>query len=168
MLNGGPLQIGQLIAAMRGEIEQLVELSARERCTFRRCLYLNKLAASGHDEIHVNIGGGILGVLKVESWIAINDAHAHGRDDIDHRIRGQSAISNKRRKCEAECDPATADRCTSRAAISVDHVAVDGDHALAQCVEIDDCAQAATDQSLDLHRAAVDFAAAITAFALPR
>src|SRR5580658_5556467 len=52
-----------------------------------------------------------------------------------------------------ERDPGAGDRGGAGAAVGLDHVAVDGDLALAERLEIDDRAQAAADQPLDFDRA---------------
>ena len=51
-------------------------------------------------------------------------------------------------------DPRAGDRCSPRAAIGLDDVAVDRDLPLAERFQIDDSAQRATDQPLDFLRAA--------------
>ena len=51
-------------------------------------------------------------------------------------------------------DPGGRDRRGAGAAVGLDDVAVDGDLAFTQCRQVDDRAQAASDQALDLDRAA--------------
>ena len=53
-----------------------------------------------------------------------------------------------------ERDPGAGDRGGAGAAVGLDHVAIDGDLALAERLEVDDGAQAAPDQALDLDGAA--------------
>ncbi len=50
--------------------------------------------------------------------------------------------------------PGAGDRCGAGAAVGLDHVAVDGDLALAERFEVDHRAQAAADQPLNFHGAA--------------
>ena len=57
-----------------------------------------------------------------------------------------------------ERDVAAGDRRGARAAVGLEHVAVDGDRALAEPREVDDAAQRAADQALDLVRPAADAA----------
>ena len=51
-------------------------------------------------------------------------------------------------------DPGAGDRGGAGAAVGLDHVAIDGDLPLAERRQVDDGAQAAADQALDLDRAA--------------
>ena len=64
-----------------------------------------------------------------------------------------SSISRLQR--ELERDVAAGDRRGARAAVGLEHVAVDPDGALAERLEVDDAAQRAADQPLDLDGAAV-------------
>src|SRR4029077_17905262 len=54
-----------------------------------------------------------------------------------------------------ERDPGSGDRSGARSAVGLDDVAVDGDLTLAERLKINDRAQAAADQALDLDRASV-------------
>ena len=55
---------------------------------------------------------------------------------------------------DAERDEAAGDRGGAGAAVGLQHLAVDPDRPLAEGLAIDDAAQGAADQALDLHRAA--------------
>ena len=79
--------------ALRGEIEQLVELVASKRMAFGRALHLDEAAADIHHHVHVRFGAGVLGVVQVEHGHAAVDAHRDGGDLPVHRIgaRGRAA-----------------------------------------------------------------------------
>ena len=68
-----------------------------------------------------------------------------GADDVARLHPGEAVVQRH---------PAAGDRGGARAAVGLDHVAVDGDLALAERLEIDHGAQAAADQALDLDGAA--------------
>ncbi len=70
-----------------------------------------------------------------------------------------SAGSAILRSAERERDPGASDRGGARAAVGPDDVAVDGDHAFAELGHVDGRAQRASDQPLDLVRAAADLPA---------
>ena len=70
-----------------------------------------------------------------------------------------SAGSTMLAQGERERDPGAGDRRGARPAVGADHVAVDGDHALAELRHVDGRAQRAPDQPLDLVRAPADLAA---------
>src|SRR5690242_6905454 len=55
----------QPAAALR-EVEQLAEELARERILLRRRLHLDQPPVAGHDDVHVGVGGRVLGVVEVE------------------------------------------------------------------------------------------------------
>ena len=76
------------------------------------------------------------------------------------RQRGELALGDQPPAGELERDVAAGDRRAARAAVGLQHVAVDVDRALAERLEVDDAAQRAADQPLDLDRAAVGAALA--------
>src|SRR3954470_4951812 len=57
--NGFVLGGGELLDAPGGELEQLVEARAAERRPLRRRLHLHQRAPSGHDDVHVHLGGRV-------------------------------------------------------------------------------------------------------------
>src|SRR5947207_2563070 len=78
-------------------------------------------------------------------------------DDPD-RDRGDRAGQRLREPEFVErapgCDVRAGDRGAPRAAVGLQHVAVEIHRALAECLEVDDAAQRSADQTLDLDRAA--------------
>ena len=69
--------------------------------------------------------------------------------------RVELALVDEPRARQRERDVAAGDRRAARAAVGLEHVAVDVDRALAERLEVDDAAQRAADQPLDLDRAPV-------------
>ena len=112
-------------------------------------------ARAGHHEIGVGLGGGVLGIVEVEHRRAVVDAAGDGGDLVAQRVR---ACSMSRDFIQArqsrQRDPGAGDRGRAGAAIGLDHVAVDGDLAFAERLQVDDGAQRAADQALDFLRAA--------------
>ena len=125
---------------------------ARERRALRRALHLDEAAAAGHHDVHVGIAGRVLGVVEVE----------HGTpptmptDTAATKSRSGSPVTG-RAPCTSgrvgERDARAGDRRAARAAVGLQHVAVDADRALAEPREVGHRAQAAADQPLDLLRA---------------
>ena len=68
--------------------------------------------------------------------------------------RDASAVAQQLANASCSGDKGAGDRGGARAAVGLDHVAVEVQGALAQRVEIDDGAQRAADQALDFLRAA--------------
>ena len=63
-----------------GEREQVVEVRARERRALGGRLDLDEAAVAGHDDVRVDLGAGVLGVVEVEQRHAVDDA-ARDRGD---------------------------------------------------------------------------------------
>ena len=112
-------------------------------------------AGTGQHEIGVRLGGGVLGVVEVEHRRAARmpqDTAATWPVER-RRLRARSSATrcaNARRS--ATQAPVIA--AHARAAIGLQHVAVDGDLPLAQRPQVDHGAQGAADQPLDFLRAA--------------
>ena len=73
------LQLEQLRDAVRGEIQQRIELVAAEGVTFGRALHLDEAAAVVHHDVHVGLGLRILGVVEIE--------HRHAADRCRRKPR---------------------------------------------------------------------------------
>ena len=132
------------------------ELLLAERDAFGRALHLDDAALAGHDEIGVGAGapnprhsrGRCTGwPSKMPQEIAATWSLQHLRH-TDHLPRLHPAQAVMQR------DPAAGDRGGARAAVGLDHVAIDGDLLLAERLQVDHGAQRAADQPLDLQRAA--------------
>ena len=103
-----------------GEREQLVERRARERIALGGRLHLDQPAVAGHHDVHVGVGVRVLGVVEVEQRHAVDDADRHGRDGVGERLREAEAVERP-----AAGDVRAADRRAARAAVGLQHVAVE-------------------------------------------
>ena len=110
---------------------------------------------AGEHEIGVGLGGRILGIVEIEHRLAGDDAARDRRDRIG-RAAGAPACPAATSAVSAWCkrDIAAGDRGGARAAIGLQHVAIDADLALAQRGEIGTARRTAADQALDLLGAA--------------
>src|SRR5690606_411314 len=143
----------QFAAALGRELQHRVELVAAEGVAFGRALELDEPAAVVHHHVHVGVAVAVLGVVEVE--------HRHAAVDAD-RNRGHRAVDRVALDVAARLQPArrvdqghvgAGDRGGAGAAIGLQHVAVQGDGALAQGVAVHAGAQAAPDQALDFQGA---------------
>ena len=105
------------------------------------------------DDVEVDLGPRVLGVVEVEHPDAVDDPDRHGRDVADEVA--VHAVGDERGR---EGDVAAGDRRRARAAVGDDDVAVHGDRPLAEPGQVHDAAQRAPDQPLDLVRPAADLA----------
>src|SRR5579884_427364 len=62
----------ELVDARCGEVEQLVEPLPVERHPLGRRLHLDEAAVAGHDDVDIDLGIGILGVVEVEERDAVD------------------------------------------------------------------------------------------------
>ena len=141
------------------ELEQAVELRAVERLALGRALHLHEAPAARHDDVEVDLGARVLVVVEVEHRLALDDAAGDRGHARRERQLGQLARVDEGAERAVQRDVAAADRGAARAAVGLQDVAVDPHRALAERLEVDDRAQRAADQPLDLDRAAVGAAA---------
>ena len=127
---------------------------ARERRAFGRPLQFDEAAGARHHDVHVGVAVRVLGVVEVEHRHAVDDAHRHRGDVVAQRLAGHEALGLAPRDRVGHRDARAGDRRAARAAVRLQHVAIDLQRALAQRRQVDDRAQAAADQPLDFLRAA--------------
>src|SRR4051794_27478072 len=158
---GDRLELRSLDALHAGsaELEQAVELDAVERLPLGRPLHLDEAAPARHDDVEVDLGGRVLLVVEIEYGLPLDDPARDGGDTRGERQLAQLARVDQPAERAVQRDVAAADRCTARAAVGLQDVAVDPHGALAERLEVDDRAQRAADQALDLDRAAIRAAA---------
>ena len=137
-----------------GEIEQRIELVAAECVTFGRALHFDEAAAIVHDHVHVGLGAGILGVVEIEHRHARADADRHGRHLAVQRRGSDEPLREQRVAGIGERHVSAGNRRGARAAVGLQHIAVERDGAFAERGQVGHGAQDAADQSLDLLRAA--------------
>jgi hypothetical protein len=117
-------------------------------------LHLDDAAIAGHDKIGVGLGFRILGIVEIEHRRAVIDAAGDRRDIVAQHIGLHHVARLHPGEAVGERDPGSGDGGGAGAAVGLQHVAVDGDLALAERFEVDRCAQRTADQALDLDRAA--------------
>src|SRR4051794_40728590 len=149
------LHLAQPLDPVRGEREQLVEVGAAERRALGGGLDLDEAAVAGHDHVGVDLRGRVLGIVEVEQRGAIDDPARDRGDRAGQRELGELALVDQAAAGELERDVAAGDRGAAGAAVGLEDVAVDVDGALAERLEVDDAADRAADQALDLDGAAV-------------
>ncbi len=115
-------------------------------------------ASVGHHDIRVHLGARILHVGQVEQRHPIHDAHAHGGQRRADGIGTQHLALHQCRAGAAQSQPRSGDRGGARAAIRLQHIAVDQHGALAQRAQIHHRPQRTADQALDLVGASADLA----------
>ena len=148
---------------LRASASSAQKLRLAERRALGRALDLDDPARAGHHEIGVGAGLRILGIVEVEHRRALHDAAGDRGDVVDEHVLADHRAGAHPGERVVERHPGAGDRGGARAAVGLEHVAVDGDLALAERLQVDHGAQRAADQALDLLRAA-----ALLARASPR
>ena len=123
----------ELADALVGELDQRRRARAVERLPFGRALHLDEPAVAGLDDVHVDVGARVLVVGEIEQRLAVDDADAGGGDVVGERNRrGCSRRSRIFSSASASATNAAGDRRGARAAVGLDHVAVDPDRPFAE------------------------------------
>jgi hypothetical protein len=149
----------QVADALVGEREQPVHLGACERGTFGRALHLDEAAGGGHHDVHVGVAGRVFDIFEVEQRRAFDDADRHRGDELADRRCGELAVGEQPAHRVVRSDEGAGDRRGARAAVGLEHVAIERDRAFAERLQVEHGAQRAADQALDLLRAAALLAA---------
>lgn len=154
MLQRRALQPHELADAGLREIEKRVHLGARERRAFRGALHLDEAARARHHDVHVGVARGVFVVVEVEHRRAAEHADRDRRDVIGDRRARDPAGRDEFRHRVVRGDERARDARRARAAVGLDHVAIEVQRAWAERVQIEYRAQRAADQALNFLRSA--------------
>ena len=149
------LDVANLGQSAAGQPQQGGQFRVAERGLLARALNLDETSAAGHDDVHVDLGRHVLGVIQIEHGLAIHDPHADCRHAVAQGRNRQTWNCFDRID---QCNHRAGNAGRARSAVGFQHVTVDKDRPLAQGIQIDNRAQASPNESLDFGRAAVDFA----------
>lgn len=162
--DGIPLQFVEVADAGFGEIHHFEETRAREGVALGGGLDFDAVAVFGHDQVHVDFGLGVFFVGEVEEDRVFDDAHAGGGDELAEGRRLEGSRGDHAVEGDGEGRAGSGDGGGACASVGLQDVAVEDDGALAEGFHVDNRAERATDEALDLVGAAADFAF----FGLPR
>ena len=95
----------------------------------------------------------VLGIIEVKQRIAVDNAHRDGSHLAGKRDALDLARLDPHGEGVVQRHPGAGDARCTRAAIGLNHIAVDGDGVLAERLHVDDGTQAAANEALDLHGA---------------
>ena len=125
---------------MPSERKQCGQLSVVKLFLLGSGLEFDKFAGTGHDDVHVDLGGGILFVAEIQQAFAIQDADAGGGDIFANGVGAENAAFDESADGEAEGDEGAGDGGGARAAIGLQDVAIEDDGAFTERPEVDDAA----------------------------
>src|ERR1700730_5928135 len=154
--DGSLLAEDQLLDALVREREHRIELRAIVRNALRGRLQLDEALVLRHHTVQIGGGLEVFGVVKIEPRRSVDDAAAHrgeilaNCDLVDHP-RVLHALDRHVQRAER-----TGNRSGARAAISLQHIAIEGDRPLADLAHVNRRAQRPADQPLNLMRPAAD------------
>jgi hypothetical protein len=149
----------ELVDALFGEVEHVVELGAGVGVVLGGGLGLDEAARGEHDDVHVDVGAGVLLVDEVEEGVAVDDADGGGGNHLEERRGLEGAGGDEAVEGDGEGDGGSGDGGGAGSAVGLEDVAVEDDGALAEGLHVDDGAERAADEALDLVGAAADLAA---------
>ncbi len=122
-------------------------------------LGLDEASVGEHDYVHVDGGAGVLFVAEVEEDRAVDDAYGGGGDHLAEGRGLEGSGGDEFAEGEGEGDRGSGDGGGAGASVGLEDVAVEDDGALAEGLHVDDGAEAAADEALDLVGAAAYLAA---------
>ena len=149
------LQRVQCANALFAQRDQFVQLVAGKGAALACALQLDERAGLVHDEIHVRLRGAVLGIAQIQTGRIRHQPGAdggklmHDGGFLDFP-RAQQLIHRAAQRHKAARDGGRA-----RAAVGLEHIAVDGDRSFAQIPPVDCLPQRAADEPADFHAAAV-------------
>ena len=122
-----PLDGDDLLDPLVRELHQAGEVLPGEGALLGRGLDLDELAVVGLDDVHVEVGRGILAVVEVEELPALDEPDAHRGDEVLERHGLDVAEVEELLQGQGQGDAAGGDRGRPRPAVGLEDVAVDED-----------------------------------------
>ena len=124
-----------------------------------RPLHFHKLAAARHHDVEVHLRVLVFDVGQIEQFLPVAQAHADRGDRVAQRVGGNAPVVEQLLNGEARREISARDRGRAGAPVGLQDVAVDPQCIVAELLQIDDGAERAADEALDLDRAAVELPA---------
>ena len=118
--------------SLAGVSDHLRQLLLVEDLVFSSRLDFDELIAGGHDEVHIDVGAGVLFVAEVEQYFPVDNSDANRGHKILERNRRERSRVHQLFQRQAQRDESARDRRGARASVGLDDVAVDPDRALAE------------------------------------
>ena len=113
-------------------------------------MQLNEVKVLGHDDIEVDTGVFVLGVVEIENGGVLVNAGADARDELFHREAFDFTACDELVQRDGDGNTAASDRCCAGAAVCLKHVTIKPDGAWSKCLKVDHGAHGASDETLDL------------------
>jgi len=153
------LKNNELFDSLTGESEHGGHLIRGEGTLFAAALKFDEIPVLGHDNVEIDGGIAVLGVVEVEDGFVLVDAGADGGDEFGHGEVLELALGHEAVEGDGDGDASAGDGGGAGAAVGLQDIAVDPESAFAEFLEVDDGAKGASDETLDLRGASVELAA---------
>src|SRR5262245_28472714 len=131
-----PLLQRHALDAGAREAQERAHLALVERRALARALHLDEAALAGHHHVHVHVGAGILDIVEVDARVALHEADRDRSDRVLERGPRELVLVREPHERIVQRHERAVDRGGARAAIGLEHVAVERDRALAERGEI--------------------------------
>ena len=139
-----------------GEVEHGGELGTGIGVLFGGRLGFDEAAGGQHDDVHVDRGAGVFFVAEVEQRGSVDDSDGGGGNHLFEGILLESARLDELAEGDGEGDRSSRDGGGAGSPVGLEDVAVEDDGALAEGAHVDDAAEGAADEALDLVGAPAD------------
>jgi hypothetical protein len=139
--------------------EERLEFFAAKVVFFAARLNFDKATRTGHDDIHVDLGVAIFGVIQIKYDLIFEEADTDGGDGGTERIGGHAPCDLQAFNGSAQSEAGSGDGGGTGAAVGRENIAINPEATGSECGEIDHGAEATTEETLNLGGTPVDFAA---------
>src|SRR5699024_2079088 len=109
-----------------------VHVGAAEGMPFGGALDFDETTAVIHHHVHVGVAVRVFGVIQVQHRLPLVNAHRNGRHGTEHGVALDGATFEQRFHGVDQGHVGAGDGGGAGAAVGLDDVATQGDHALAQ------------------------------------
>src|SRR5579864_2706631 len=113
-------------------------------------LHLHETLLATHDNVHVHRRPDILLVIEIQAWLVAHQAYANRSHPTTNRSSGEAPTRHEPIESVGHRDTCSGDRRSSRAPVSLKHVAVQPDRVLSKPKVVEHGTNAPSNESLNL------------------
>lgn len=140
------------------EIEHGGHLFVGEDAFLAAALKFDKFEVFGHDDIKIDAGVFVLGVVEVEDGGILINTRGDACDEFFHREGFDFSRCEEFVESDGDGDATTGDGCGAGPAVGLQDIAIEPDGPWSEGLEVDHGPERASDEPLDFGRAAIESA----------
>ena len=150
------LEFEEFADTVAAEVKESGCFFAGESCFFAAALDFHELAFFGHDDVEVDGGVSVFGVVQVEEGFAFVYSSADGGDELSEGKIFEFSGVHEAVESDGDGDATAGDGGGAGSTVGLEDVAIEPEGAGAEFFEVDNGAEGPADEALDFRRSSIE------------